>query len=166
MEQTVAVLRHIGMLMAPRQWQATAPELQGRRQAVHRSRWFVCIAGAVVIATLSLLPGRFLRPFHTCIEYGDKVEHFLIYGFYGAMLFYIFAAQRVKLRVYAVVVVLYCSAYGAGLEYAQKLLLPHDRSFSVGDMTANVLGAYVGVRYMPRYWMERALTFRVRFGAS
>jgi VanZ family protein len=159
-------LKRIRAALVPRKLHAPAPDMGARRVAVHRSCWFVCIGGALVIATLSLLPGRFLRPFHTCIENADKAEHFVIYGFYGAMLFYVYAAHRIKLRVYAVVVVLYCSAYGAGLEYAQKLLLPHDRSFSYGDMTANVLGAYVGVRYMPRYWMERALTFRLRFGGA
>jgi VanZ family protein len=71
----------------------------------------------------------------------DKIAHVIMYGLTSILLFRYFSEKKpVMSSFYASVAV--SSLYGAVMEVVQ-FFLPH-RSFSVLDMAANVLGAFLG----------------------
>ena len=76
----------------------------------------------------------------------DKIVHFVFYGMTSIFLFRHFIKKAPPIRSFYMSVAI-ASMYGALMEVVQYFL-PH-RSFSLGDMAANTLGAFLGcVLYM------------------
>ena len=76
----------------------------------------------------------------------DKIVHFIFYGMTSIFLFRYFVKKATFNRAFYTSVAL-ASIYGAAMEVVQYFV-PY-RSFSLGDMTANTLGALLGcVLYM------------------
>lgn len=71
----------------------------------------------------------------------DKVVHFMSYGMTSIFLFRYFVKKATSVEAFYTSVVL-AGMYGAAIEVLQYFL-PH-RSFSLGDMAANMLGAFSG----------------------
>lgn len=70
----------------------------------------------------------------------DKIEHAVAYGI-AAILFFRVLRRRTTLYRAAAFSILAAAAYGAGIECVQYFL-PH-RTFSPGDLAANLAGAVV-----------------------
>ena len=76
----------------------------------------------------------------------DKIVHFILYGMTSIFLFRHFVNKETVNRAFYMSVAI-VSLYGAAMEVVQYFL-PY-RSFSLGDMAANILGAFSGcVLYM------------------
>lgn len=119
--------------LLPGQWLLGAP-IYVRR--------LVCAAYAILIAALSLAPGKSFSFITPLFPHEDKVVHVLMYALLA--LFMLWAAAPVPGREtlrWLIFSVALCFAYGALLEVAQELVRPNDRQFSIGDMIANTLGA-------------------------
>ena len=71
----------------------------------------------------------------------DKVVHFVFYGMTSVLLLRHFINKATPNRAFYTSVAL-ASMYGAAMEVVQYFL-PY-RSFSLGDITANTLGAFAG----------------------
>ena len=71
----------------------------------------------------------------------DKIVHFVFYGMTSILLYRHFIKKAPFNMAFYTSVAL-ASIYGAALEVVQHFL-PH-RSFSLGDMAANTLGAFAG----------------------
>ena len=71
----------------------------------------------------------------------DKIVHFALYGLTSILLFKYFIRQT-NSRIAFLKAVALASIYGAAMEVVQYFL-PY-RSFSLGDMAANVAGAFLG----------------------
>jgi VanZ family protein len=81
----------------------------------------------------------------------DKIVHFVFYGMTSILLFRHFIKKASLNRAFYTSVAL-ASMYGAAMEVVQYFL-PY-RSFSLGDMVANMLGAFAGcLLYMK--WKSR-----------
>lgn len=71
----------------------------------------------------------------------DKIVHFVLYGMTSIFLFRHFIKKATVTRAFYLSVAI-ASMYGAAMEVLQYFL-PY-RSFSIGDMAANALGAFTG----------------------
>jgi VanZ family protein len=71
----------------------------------------------------------------------DKFAHLIMYGLTSMLLFRYLAGKESTKRAFYISVAL-SALYGAVMEAVQHFL-PH-RSFSFLDMTANILGAFLG----------------------
>ena len=71
----------------------------------------------------------------------DKIVHFVFYGMTSILLFRHFIKKAPLNRAFYTSVAL-ASIYGAAMEVVQYFI-PY-RSFSLGDMAANTLGAFAG----------------------
>jgi VanZ family protein len=106
-------------------------------------RWGVCVAYVALVTWLSLAPSRVFSPALTLFPHADKLVHFLLYGFFVVVVRWALTGSGVRWRPQGLWVPLTALVYGALMEFAQLLLVPSDRSFEVGDMLANGLGALV-----------------------
>ena len=99
-----------------------------------RAAWF---AALIIVIVGELLPGNSL-PIRELerLGIGDKVEHFTAYAILGA---YPAACEWIGLAIPATFGLI---ALGVLLEFGQ--LLSVGRSFEIGDMLANTLGAFAG----------------------
>jgi VanZ family protein len=104
-------------------------------------RWGVCVAYVALVTWLSLAPSRVFYPALTQFSHADKLGHFLMYGFFVVVLRWAMSGSGMRWRPQGLWVPLTALVYGALMEVAQLLLVPSDRSFEVGDMLANGLGA-------------------------
>jgi hypothetical protein len=149
--------------MVPDFQQANAPQTSGQRAPgasdtedmrpknrpkglspwVAAARWGVCALYVAFITWLSLVPTRFFTPALTLFPQADKVVHFLMYGFLVVLVRWAMAGRGLRWRPQGFWLPLTALVYGALMEVAQLLLVPSDRSFEVGDMLANGLGALV-----------------------
>lgn len=68
----------------------------------------------------------------------DKLAHFVIYGLTSIFVFRVIEHKTAGRRIFCLSVTI-ASLYGAAMEVLQHFL-PH-RSFSFGDMAANMIGA-------------------------
>jgi len=71
----------------------------------------------------------------------DKIVHFVFYAMTSILLFRHFMKKSTPIRAFYTSVAL-ASIYGVAMEVVQYFL-PY-RSFSLGDMAANTLGAFLG----------------------
>jgi VanZ family protein len=106
-------------------------------------RWGVCVTYVALVTWLSLAPSSIFSPALTLFPHADKLVHFLLYGFFVVVLRWALTGSGVRWRPQGLWVPLTALVYGALMEVAQLLLVPSDRSFEVGDMLANGLGALV-----------------------
>ena len=119
--------------LAPAQWLSAAP--------ISLRRLF-CAAHAILIALLSLAPGRAFEAIPPLFPGADKLAHCLAYAALALLL--IWAASPVPGRAtprLLALCVASCFAYGALLEAAQGILRPGDRMVSALDMAANAIGS-------------------------
>ena len=109
--------------------------LPPRTHIALRAAWF---AALLAVIAGELLPGNSL-PIRQLerLGIGDKVEHFTAYAILSA---YPAACEWVGLAIPATFGLI---ALGVLLEFGQ--LLSVARSFEIGDMLANTLGAFAGV---------------------
>ena len=88
----------------------------------------------------------------------DKLVHFLMYGGYVGLACWAAFPEGKARWGRAAVIVAYCSMFGLCMEVLQLVLRPGDRSFSLGDAAANLLGAGVAVGVfilVPGPWKSR-----------
>ena len=95
------------------------------------------------IMIVSLLPSSTFEDIPSLFEHMDKVIHFLIYGGLSALLCWTFPRKNRKMFLYFTAIVLLCTLYGIFMEILQGAFRELDRSFSWGDMIANIAGAIV-----------------------
>jgi len=100
-------------------------------------RWAAVLAWAVLVALLSVLPGRSLPG--GGIPGIDKAAHFVFYA--ALALLAQRAARKPCLTCWAVVTVS-CALFGATLELAQRFV--PGRSMSISDALVNLAGAAAG----------------------
>jgi hypothetical protein len=106
-------------------------------------RWGVCVSYVALVTWLSLAPSRIFSPALALFPHADKLVHFLLYGFFVVVVRWAMTGSGVRWHPQGLWVPLTALVYGALMEFAQLLLVPADRSFEVGDMLANGLGALV-----------------------
>ena len=104
-------------------------------------RWGVCVTYVALVTWLSLAPSRIFSPALALFPHADKLAHFLLYGFFVVVVRWAVVGSGVRWRPQGLWVPLTALVYGALMEVAQLLLVSSDRSFEVGDMLANGLGA-------------------------
>jgi VanZ family protein len=104
----------------------------------------VGVVYAVLLAALSLARADALPEIPVLNHVSDKLMHFGLYAGYGFVLCWAWPVLPQGLRAGAMVV-LFCTLYGALLEWLQGGLRALDRSFSPADMAANLSGALAGV---------------------
>jgi hypothetical protein len=119
----------------------------------------VCAMYVAFITWLSLTPTRLLGPVLLLFPLGDKVGHFLMYGFLVLLLRWASAGSGMRWRPQGLWVPFAALVYGALMEVAQSLFLPADRSFEMWDMAANGLGALA-------FWGIGSLWSSFRMGAA
>ena len=107
-------------------------------------------AAAVLVGTLSLIPGRALP----ASQLGDKTEHFLTYALLGLI-----GAMTAHTRYRAALTILGLIAFGAMIEVLQKL--SPGRYAEVGDALANAAGALIGAA-IAIAWSRRRLAISPR----
>lgn len=97
----------------------------------------------LLITSLSLFPSNTFEEIPYLFEHMDKVIHFLIYGGLSALLCWTFPRKNQKMLLYFTAIVLFCTLYGIFMEILQGTFRELDRSFSWGDMIANITGVIV-----------------------
>ena len=111
-------------------------------------RWLITFLYTCLLGWASLTPARNLPLSLPAFAHADKLCHFLIYGILAALLAWsmhlpALSPGSAKRCVLAAIVL--TTIYGALMELGQGLLKQAGRSFSVGDLLANALGAAVFV---------------------
>jgi VanZ family protein len=99
--------------------------------------WVISILYTVAITIASLTSNTKGLPSFTG---SDKLAHFFAYGLYVLLISWVLQVRTRPLLCITAIAV-FCSFYGILMEFCQKLLAPASRSFSVGDMVANIAGA-------------------------
>lgn len=103
-------------------------------------RWLLLFAYAGLLTWVSLAPAETFRNLPRVLLHHSKALHFVLYG--GLVLIARWAmAAHWSVRPDFFVVVLGASAYGTLMEMLQGALVRYHRTFEVGDIVANSLGA-------------------------
>lgn len=105
-----------------------------------KQRWILWSAFTLLIAVVSLAPSRSFKDVPT-FSYEDKIVHFTMYGIEASLLLWALAPKIKNTASRLIATILFSSAYGILMEILQPLLQPGDRTFSIGDITANIAGA-------------------------
>ena len=142
--QTAGLRRPGGLICADHRSKAgLVAQPSGLSLRVAALRWGVCALYVAFVTWLSLAPTTVFKPALTLFSQADKVAHFLMYGFLVVFVRWAMTGSGMHWRPRGFWVPLAALIYGALMEVAQLLLLPSDRSFEVGDMVANGMGALV-----------------------
>jgi VanZ family protein len=100
----------------------------------------VVVAYAGFVTWVSLSPAETFADVPAILLRYDKVVHFVLYGMLASLLRWAMAAHW-AVRPAFLVVVVGASAYGSFMEILQGALVRYHRSFELGDIVANTLGA-------------------------
>jgi len=103
-------------------------------------RLVVCALYGGVVAVLSLVPARTFQELPEPFPGLDKICHFALYGVFAWLILWALRPAAAPGWRAAVAAILFCVAYGTLMECLQRVL-PGGRSFSFGDIAANLLGA-------------------------
>ncbi len=104
----------------------------------------------VLVAVLSLLPGRSIDGVPVEIPHIDKAVHFLFYGIMTFLLGKYLQSRRHKNQLESqhkkqqIVGVLACMVYGTILEFVQEFAIP-GRNYESWDILFNIAGAIAGI---------------------
>jgi len=94
----------------------------------------------VLIAVASLAPSSSFKDTPSFLH-ADKIIHFIMYGAQAVLLLWALTPKLRKITTRVILTILFCSAYGILMEILQAKLQPNDRTFSIGDIIANIAGA-------------------------
>jgi len=122
-------------------------------------RWFrwsvvVSVAGLIFYASILTVPPETALDTRPALIPLDKWRHFIAYAVLGNSLAYATTDWNIETRRLAVAVLAVIILYGVGIEFGQSLT--PDRSFSIGDVYANLLG---GVIVLPYYVVQSHIEF-------
>ena len=114
--------------------------VNGGRSARPALRWSVCMVYAALVATVSLLPPSVLPNFTGCMVHADKLVHIVMYGGLSVVLHWVMM-PNIGRGWPTVGIMLSCNLYGLALEGLQANLSSLGRTFSTGDLAANLAGS-------------------------
>ena len=98
------------------------------------------------LAWLSLVPASYFSSSLVFFPGADKIVHTLIYLILGFLLYLLLSGIWQKSRVRIIVIVFFgASAYGLLMEFLQLQISTSSRSFEIGDIIANCVGAVAGI---------------------
>ncbi len=106
----------------------------------NKQRWTLWIVYTLIITVASLAPSSSFKQIQPCLN-EDKIIHFMIYGGDAVLLLWALSAKLKNRTAQLITTILFCSAYGILMEILQATLQPNDRTFSIGDIAANIAGA-------------------------
>jgi VanZ family protein len=113
-----------------------------------KQRWIVCCVYAVFLLVISVLPARFFGDSPDIFPGQDKLVHAAVYAGFAFLLARA-TAQREALRIINRFSMAASAAagYGALMELLQLIFFWSQRSFSWGDILANLAGAALGAAF-------------------
>lgn len=111
-----------------------------------RYRRLICWLYAAGILIMSILPARALEATPELVPHQDKLIHALVYGGWAVLLVWAWRERWPgKPWVWLAAAVGIAAAYGVLMEGLQGGLVGFQRTCSVGDMLANLVGAGLAV---------------------
>lgn len=107
-----------------------------------KARAGICLAYGLLMTWFSLAPSSLVNRLCPDVPHIDKVAHFMMYG--GLVLLARLAWPDPRsLRTPLWILPLAALFYGFLMEVMQSLLVSYHRSFEIGDIVANGLGAFL-----------------------
>ncbi len=102
------------------------------------NRWTLWAVYTLLIAVASLAPSSTFKDTPSFLH-ADKIIHFIMYGIEATLLLWALTPKLKKVATRLILTILFCSTYGILMEILQATL--SDRTFSIGDIVANIAGA-------------------------
>ncbi len=106
----------------------------------NKQRWTLWVIYTLLIAVASLAPSSSFKDSPSFLH-ADKIIHFLMYGADAALMLWALSTKLRNITTRLILAIAFCSAYGILMEILQATLQPNDRTFSIGDIAANITGA-------------------------